>query len=105
LQNYVSEVTWCNELVVNPTVCICNPRDYYACRFIKHVVQDACGIPVIDQTLHWANPARECEDDIARTDCNGKAQSDPALAYDENQISLGTHWCVQIRLIKPFNQK
>jgi signal transduction histidine kinase len=31
--------------------------------------------------------------------------NDQALDHHENQICFGTHWCVQIRLIKPFNQK
>ncbi|HXV76204.1 MAG TPA: multicopper oxidase [Candidatus Polarisedimenticolaceae bacterium] len=33
-------------------------------RFLKHLVP-------IDQTLHWANPQRECADGIPRTDCSG----------------------------------
>lgn len=40
----------------------------------------------IDQTLHWANPAKECIDNIPRTDCRGKS----ALPYT-GPVPIVTH--------------
>jgi len=43
---------------------------------LPHIIQDAAGNPLIDQTLHWAAPNQECLDGIPRTDCAGSS-SDP----------------------------
>jgi FtsP/CotA-like multicopper oxidase with cupredoxin domain len=40
-------------------------------KFLKHIIQDANGKPVIDQTLHWANPRQQCADGPRRPDCRG----------------------------------
>jgi len=36
-------------------------------RYLRHLVP-------IDQTAHWANPSRDCQDGIPRTDCAGTSQ-------------------------------
>ena len=56
----MTTVTWRNELVdANNT-------------YLPHIIQDAAGTPLVDQTLHWANPAQaECADGSFRTDCRG----------------------------------
>jgi FtsP/CotA-like multicopper oxidase with cupredoxin domain len=46
-------VDWINDL-----------KDPKTGKFLKHIVP-------VDETLHWANPAAECFDDIPRTDCRG----------------------------------
>jgi len=58
-RNTPTTVTWINDLV--------DPQG----NFLPHVIQDANGNPLIDQTLHWANPAQECVSGISRTDCHG----------------------------------
>jgi len=40
----------------------------------------------VDQTLHWANPPRECADGSSRTDCKG---DDPT--YYEGPVPIVTH--------------
>jgi len=40
--------------------------------FLKHIIQDANGVPLVDQTLHWANPGLgDCAMGDPRTDCRG----------------------------------
>ena len=39
--------------------------------FKTHIIRDATGNPLIDQTLHWAAPNQDCIDGTARTDCRG----------------------------------
>jgi FtsP/CotA-like multicopper oxidase with cupredoxin domain len=39
--------------------------------YLPHIIQDAAGNPIIDQTLHWAAPNQDCRDMIPRTDCRG----------------------------------
>jgi FtsP/CotA-like multicopper oxidase with cupredoxin domain len=67
-------VTWRNELVVDPSKCYrgggVNPGSKF-CNFIPHIIQDASGNPLIDQTLHWAAPNQECIDGLPRPDCRG----------------------------------
>jgi len=59
-------VTWKNELVdANGN-------------FLPHIIQDQNGVPIVDQTLHWAAPNQECLDGIPRTDCRGFS-ADPYL--------------------------
>ncbi len=41
------------------------------CNFLPHIITDAAGNPVVDQTLHWAAPNQDCADGIPRTDCAG----------------------------------
>jgi len=43
---------------------------------LPHILQDSLGNPIIDQTLHWAAPNKDCKDGIPRTDCVG-ASGDP----------------------------
>ena len=52
-------VTWINGLVNDDGT------------FKTHIIKDANGNPVIDQTLHWAAPNQDCIDGIPRTDCRG----------------------------------
>ena len=40
-------------------------------RYLPHIIQDANGNPLIDQTLHWANPSQNCANGPRRTDCAG----------------------------------
>ena len=55
----LTEIRWINELVDAN-------GDY-----LPHIIQDANGDPIVDQTLHWANPAQECLDGVPRPDCRG----------------------------------
>lgn len=41
------------------------------CNFLPHIITDAAGNPIIDQTLHWAAPNQDCADGVPRTDCAG----------------------------------
>jgi len=58
-KDVATTVTWINDLV--------NPDGTY----LPHIIQDANGVPIVDHTLHWANPAMTCLDGLPRTDCNG----------------------------------
>ncbi|MGB5583519.1 MAG: multicopper oxidase [Gammaproteobacteria bacterium] len=93
-------VAWVNELVRNPEKCF--DDDYYefeledgkgkgkgkgkkkkrknskACRYLQHIIQDQNGVPIIDQTLHWAAPNQDCLDGDPRPDCRG-ASDQPYL--------------------------
>jgi FtsP/CotA-like multicopper oxidase with cupredoxin domain len=62
-QNTTTTVTWINELVDASGA------------YLPHIIQDAAGNPIIDQTLHWAAPNRDCLDGIPRTDCQGASSS------------------------------
>ncbi len=66
-------VTWINELVVDPDKCRRNP-DSDACNYLEHIIQDKHGVPLVDQTLHWAAPNQECASGEIRTDCRGSSQ-------------------------------
>ncbi len=46
--------------------------------FLPHIIQDQNGMPIVDQTLHWAAPNQDCLDGIPRTDCRG-ASDQPYL--------------------------
>mmetsp|Transcript_3320 Transcript_3320/g.4917 ORF Transcript_3320/g.4917 Transcript_3320/m.4917 type:complete len:876 (-) Transcript_3320:161-2788(-) len=64
-------VTWTNDLVQDPDTCLQDPQSD-ACNYLIHILQDKEGAPIVDQTLHWANPGRSmCEDGSNRTDCRG----------------------------------
>jgi FtsP/CotA-like multicopper oxidase with cupredoxin domain len=39
--------------------------------YLPHIIQDADGKPLIDQTLHWAAPNQDCLHGEPRTDCAG----------------------------------
>ena len=52
-------VKWINDLV--------RPNG----RFLRHVLTDDAGNPLVDQTLHWAAPNQDCLDGVPRTDCRG----------------------------------
>ena len=58
-KDVVTTVTWVNDLVDDTGA------------FLPHIIQDAAGNPIVDQTLHWAAPNQDCLDGIARTDCRG----------------------------------
>jgi len=58
-QNTPTRVTWINELV--------DANGNY----LPHIIQDAAGNPLVDQTLHWAAPNQDCLDGTMRTDCRG----------------------------------
>lgn len=66
-RNEISRVTWTNALVDNRQ------------RFLPHLFP-------VDQTLHWANPAKDCMDGVARTDCMGQNP----LPY-QGPVPLVTH--------------
>ena len=59
-------VRWRNELVKNPDRC---DRDHPSgdrdCDYLPHLLP-------VDQTLHWANPPRDCRVGPGRTDCAGR---------------------------------
>ncbi|MGD8588685.1 MAG: multicopper oxidase domain-containing protein, partial [Chromatiales bacterium] len=81
-------ITWSNELVQNPDGCklSATPATDPACTPLQHIIQDANGNPVIDQTLHWAAPNQDCLDGVVRTDCRGAS----ALPYT-GPIPMVTH--------------
>mgnify|MGYP001825769307 FL=1 len=62
----MTTVKWINELVDGNN------------NFLPHIIQDENGVPVVDQTLHWAAPNQDCLDGIPRTDCRG-ASDQPYL--------------------------
>jgi FtsP/CotA-like multicopper oxidase with cupredoxin domain len=63
-KDVATTVTWINDLVdANGD-------------FLPHIIQDENGVPIVDQTLHWAAPNQDCLDGIPRTDCRG-ASADP----------------------------
>ncbi len=86
-------VAWVNELVKNPKKCFDDDdydfeidddhdgdmREYKrkknrkACQYLKHIIQDQNGDPIIDQTLHWAAPNQECREGEPRPDCRGNS--------------------------------
>jgi len=65
-------VTWMNELVADPEECSKNPESD-ACNYLVHVIQDKNGVPIVDQTLHWAAPNQKCASGEKRTDCRGSS--------------------------------
>ena len=65
------KVTWINQLVKDPDSCTSDSASD-ACNYLRHVLRDKYAIPIVDQTLHWANPAQAlCEDGSHKTDCKG----------------------------------
>jgi FtsP/CotA-like multicopper oxidase with cupredoxin domain len=59
------DVRWLNQLVANPDGCnFASPVGDPDCNFRPHLLP-------IDQTLHWANPPKECREGAPRTDCAG----------------------------------
>jgi spore coat protein A len=59
------DVRWLNQLVANPDACSFNsPVGDPDCNYRSHLLS-------IDQTLHWANPPRDCREGAPRTDCAG----------------------------------
>ncbi|MEE4175656.1 MAG: hypothetical protein V2I57_15530, partial [Xanthomonadales bacterium] len=60
-----SRIKWINELV----------REGNG-RYLRHILKDENGDPLVDQTLHWAAPNQDCMDGIPRTDCRG-ASAEP----------------------------
>jgi hypothetical protein len=42
-------------------------------KFLPHIIQDANGDPVIDQTLHWAAPNGVCANGELKQDCRGNS--------------------------------
>jgi len=56
-----TKVTWINGLVDENN------------DFLTHVLKDVNGDPIIDQTLHWAAPNRDCLDSNKVKDCVGKS--------------------------------
>ena len=78
----MTTVKWINQLVADPTTCNLPKAKFKPtgqkpqCDFLPHIIQDQNGVPIVDQTLHWAAPNQDCLDGIARTDCRG-ASADP----------------------------
>ena len=72
----MTTVTWRNQLVADPDNCTGNNP---ACDFLPHIIQDANGNPIIDQTLHWAAPNNDCRNGApGESDCRGNS-ADPYL--------------------------
>ena len=87
--NQVTRVKWSNELIVEPAECHNKGNSVghthghghgygrgkgqsgSICDFLQHIVADSEGVPVVDQTLLWANPAQNCRDGSSRPDCRG----------------------------------
>ena len=62
-KDIVTTVKWINELV-----------DRQRQSILPHIIQDQNGVPLVDQTLHWANPngpVDGCANGLFRTDCRG----------------------------------
>ncbi len=71
------EMRWSNQLVKNAKRCDSSGGTAKnACKYLPHIITDAAGNPIIDQTLHWAAPNMDCLDGMPRTDCRG-ASADP----------------------------
>jgi FtsP/CotA-like multicopper oxidase with cupredoxin domain len=58
----MTTVKWINDLVEGGA-------------YLPHIIQDAAGNPIIDQTLHWAAPNQDCRNGVTGpdgdTDCRG----------------------------------
>ena len=64
-----TRVKWKNQLVADPENCTGNNP---ACDFLPHIIQDENGVPVVDQTLHWAAPNNDCRNGVmGESDCRG----------------------------------
>ena len=80
----MTTIKWSNELVADPANCRLPKAKFKptgknpACDFLPHIIQDQNGVPIVDQTLHWAAPNQDCLDGIPRTDCRG-ASDQPYL--------------------------
>ncbi len=74
-RNVETFITWRNELLIDPVACTANGFNASnpACYYVPHILQDRNGTPVVDQSLHWANPNRLCLSGINRTDCEGSS--------------------------------
>ncbi|MBW2509411.1 MAG: hypothetical protein JRE81_12320, partial [Deltaproteobacteria bacterium] len=62
-KDVMSVVRWSNELLDADG------------NYLPHIIQDENGNPLVDQTLHWAAPNRECLDGTTRTDCRGASSA------------------------------
>ena len=62
-KDVMSVVRWSNELLDADG------------NYLRHIIQDENGNPLVDQTLHWAAPNRECLDGTTRTDCQGASSA------------------------------
>ncbi|MEN8167836.1 MAG: multicopper oxidase domain-containing protein [Pseudomonadota bacterium] len=60
----LTRVNWINDLT-----------DPATGQFLTHIIRDSSGNPIIDQTLHWANPGQDCIDGVAETDCRGNSDA------------------------------
>ncbi len=80
----MTEIKWLNQLIADPANCTIKRSKQQttgkrpACDYLPHVIQDQNGVPIVDQTLHWAAPNQDCLDGIPRTDCRG-ASDQPYL--------------------------
>jgi spore coat protein A len=80
LSNTPVSVRWINDLVaINPDTGFPCDGDACARTSLDHLLPT-------DQTLHWANPARDCRDGNPRTDCTG----DNPLPWD-GPVPIVTH--------------
>jgi len=92
-KDVTSTIKWSNQLVRDPEDCFDrdDDDDYEGrdgervgkresnrdCQFVPHIIQDAAGKPLIDQTLHWAAPNDNCANGApGETDCRGNS-ADP----------------------------
>ena len=73
----MTEIKWLNQLIADPDNCTIQRSKQQdtgkrpESDLLPHVIQDQNCVPVVDQTLHWANPAQDCLDGAPRPDCRG----------------------------------
>ena len=73
----MTEIKWLNQLIADPANCTIKRSKQQEtgkrpeCDFLPHIIQDQNGVPIVDQTLHWAAPNQDCLDGIPRPDCRG----------------------------------
>jgi len=78
-QNTTTTINWMNQLVADPVACqnIPAPTNEPVCNYLTHIIRDANGNPVVDQTLHWAAPNQNCRNGVTGpggdTDCAGSS--------------------------------
>lgn len=62
-------VKWINDLVKDPVACSASTDKINdpACNYLSHLLP-------VDQTLHWANPPKECIEGMPMTECRGSSQ-------------------------------
>jgi len=75
IKDVTTHVNWMNQLVKDPWQCDFEYPQGEACEFIPHILP-------VDQSLHWANPARlPCMNEEKHQDCKPKNSDELSKTY------------------------